>query len=397
MTAEPLVDCLTDPTGARGVLRDAAEGGPTAIDTSTGAVWVLHYEEIDRLAHDARLIGVGLTWFDVMGIDDGDLRQWYGALMFTNEGDTHGRLRRLVSQAFTPRSAERLRDTAASMVGEEFDRLEARGGGDLVRAFGRLPMRVMCRLLGVPEEDVIVFGDWADALSPVFGFMDPTQIEAAGAAVVALLGYVAELVEARRDDPAEDLITALLQAESEGDRLTHDELVAMVANLLVGGHDTTASQIGCTLLTLFRYPDAIDAVRTGRASLASAVSETIRYEPSIPLIPRTAAAPIEIGGTERPVGTSVLLSLMTANRDSAVWDDAEAFRADRFDSASSPRLLSFGTGAHYCLGANLARMTLEEVLRGLSMRAAKPLTDLDAVQWRMILGRSPVALDVAIV
>ncbi len=171
----------------------------------------------------------------------------------------------------------------------------------------------------------------------------------------------------------------------------------MVANLLVGGHDTTASQIGCSLLTLLGNLDAIDAVRTGRASLASAVSETIRYEPSIPVIPRTVAAPIEIGETERATGTLVAMSLMSANRDPGVWDHAEAFHAGRFDSASGPRLLSFGTGPHYCLGANLARMTLEEVVRGLSARSVKPRTDLNNVEWRMILGRSPVSLEVAIV
>lgn len=106
-----------------------------------------------------------------------------------------------------------------------------------------------------------MFGDWADALSLVFGFMDQTQIQAAGAAVVARLGYLAERVESRRDDPAEDLITALSKTESQGDRLTHDELVAMVANLLVGGRDTTASQIGCTLLTLLRHPTRSQRLR----------------------------------------------------------------------------------------------------------------------------------------
>src|SRR5205807_5529992 len=138
------------------------------------------------------------------------------------------------------------------------------------------------------------------ALNPVFGFMEPEQIDAAQSALGELLDYVARLVEKRQDDPADDLITALLSAEEDGDRLSNDEVVTMVANLLVGGHDTTTSQIGCTLLTLMRHPDAVAQLRSGNADVSAAVSETMRYEPSISVIPRTAAAPVDVGGVTRP-------------------------------------------------------------------------------------------------
>jgi len=391
---EPVVTTMGDPSGARDVLRAAAMRSATARDADTGMVWVLSYDEVSRVAHDPRTVGVGLGFFDLMGIDDGALRRWYSSLMFTNEGDTHGRLRRLVSRAFTPRSTERLRSAASEMVGDAFRRVQVDGGGDLIDAFGRVPMRVMCRLLGVPDADVAVFGDWADQLSPTFGFMDAEQIDVASGAIEQLLGYVGALVGARREDPADDLITALLAAEDEGDRLTHAELVAMVANLLVGGHDTTASQIACSFLTLLRHPDSLDEIRRRPAITSVAVMETMRYEPSIGAIPRTVAEPFPVGAEERPVGTAMLLSVMTANRDPAVWDEPDSFVVDRFASPTAPKLLSFGTGPHYCLGANLARMTLEETVLGLAAQHLTPARDLDEVEWRTVLGRSPVSLAV---
>src|SRR3954451_9175872 len=250
--------------------------------------------------------------------------------MFTNEGDTHSRLRRLVSRAFTPRSVKRLREHSAVIIAERFDVLAATGEGDIMDVFGRVAMRVMCRLLGVPEEDVDEFGAWADALSPVFGFMDAQQITDARSALHELLDYVAALVDKRHGDPHDDLITALLQAEEGGDRLHRDEVVTMVANLLVGGHDTTTSQIGCTLLTLMRHPDAVTRLRSGDADVSGAVSETMRYEPSIGIIPRTVAAPLDIGGVTRPAGTMVLLSVLMANRDPGAWERPDAFDVDRF-------------------------------------------------------------------
>jgi cytochrome P450 len=391
MHGEPTVDLLLDPGGVRPKLAAAAAVGPTAIDAVTGAVFVLRYDEIERLARDPRMMGVGLSLFDVMGIE-GALRQWYGSLMFTSEGEAHGRLRRLVSRAFTPRAVERLRDDAAKLVNEGFVQMETDGEGDLVQVFGRLSVRVMCRLLGVPEEDVDVWGSWAEALSPVFGFMEPEQIRAAEAALPELLPYIGALVEQRRGDPRDDLITALIRAEEDGQRLRRDEVVTMVSNLLVAADDTTTSQIGCTLLTLMRHPSAVAVVRADPAVTPAAVTESMRYEPSIGVIPRTTTAPVEIGGTTRPAGTMVLLAVITGNRDPAVWQHAESFDVQRFTRPSAPRLLSFGTGAHYCLGANLARMTLEETVAGFVARDIMPAEDLEDVRWRQVLGRSPASL-----
>jgi hypothetical protein len=196
-------------TSLHGVLRDAAQRGPLATDTLTGATVVLRQQDVEALAHDPRLRGVGLLLFDMMGITDGPLRDWYGRLMFTTEGDYHHRMRSLVSRAFTPRSVEGLRSAAAAMATEAVGTVSQRGG-DLIESCSTLATRITCRLLGVPESDVAVFARWAGTLSPVFNVMTPEQITAATAAITRLLSYVDELITRRREDPGSDLISALL-------------------------------------------------------------------------------------------------------------------------------------------------------------------------------------------
>jgi len=378
-------------------LRENAAEGPTAVDGVTGATIVFRYDDIDRLTRDHRLAGVGLSFFDLMGIDDGPLRDWYGGLMFTNEGDAHNRLRMLVSRAFTPRSVERLRLDAGALVAEAMASLEADGGGDLVSLFGRVPIRVMCRLLGVPESDVPVFSGWADDLSPVFTFMDDEQVADATTAIIEMLGYVRDLADRRCTDPGDDLITSLLASEEDGERLTPGELEAMVANLIVGGHDTTASQLGCTLLTLLRHPDEADRVRAAPELAASAAAESIRFEPSIYGIPRTVIEAIDVAGTELPPGSPMILSTAAANRQPDVWREPDTFDVTRFIDPNAPKLLSFGAGAHYCLGAALARMTVEEAVRGFtSGPTLEHADDPWQVEWRSVLGRSPTSIPVEV-
>jgi hypothetical protein len=190
-------------------------------------------------------------------------------------------------------------------------------------------------------------------------------------------------------------MTSLIRAEHDGDRLTREETVAMVANLLVGGHDTTASQIGCTLLTLLSRPSALAALRTDPSLLPLLVSETIRFEPSIAAAPRTVVEPIELCGIEHRPGAVVMCNFLTANRDPAVWHDPDSFVARRFAEPEPPRLLSFGGGPHYCLGAALARLTLEESVRAVAELAPSLRAAPDDIEWVQVLGRSPAHLPIA--
>ncbi|HEX2285449.1 MAG TPA: cytochrome P450, partial [Mycobacterium sp.] len=328
----------------------------------TGATVVLRLRDLEALAHDQRLVGIGLSLFDMMGIADGPLRDWYGRLMFTTEGEYHRRIRSVVSRAFTPRSVEALRgaaaDRAATAIGS------VRESGDLM-ATSMLGTHLICRLLGVPDSDVAVFKMWADALSPVFFVMTPEQIADATLAIIELQSYVDEFTTRRAKDPKGDLITALLAAEADGERLTHDETVTMIANLLVAGHDTAGSQIPCSALVALQHLDQLDGVAADDRRLASAAAETMRLEPSIPLIPRTALAPIDLHGTTIPAGAMVFLCIAAACRDASAWPDADRFDPDRFTRRDSARLPNFGAGTHYCLGTALAKVAVEESLRAL--------------------------------
>jgi cytochrome P450 len=377
------------------VLHEAAQQGPLATDEMTGATIVLRQRDLEALAHDQRLEGIGLAMFDMMGIADGPLRDWYGQLMFTTEGDYHRRIRSLVSRAFTPRSVEALRATAADMAAEAV--ASVRQGGDLVAACATLATRLMCRLLGVPDADVPVFAAWLDALSPVFLTMTPEQIAAATTAITELQSYVDELTSRRSKDPGRDLITALLASEADGERLTHGETVAMIANLLVAGQDTAGSQIPCSILVALQHRAELARVHEDEARLASAVAETMRLEPSIPYVPRTAVAPIELYGTTIPAGSMVFLCFAAACRDASAWHEPDRFDPDRFLRPDTPRLLNFGAGTHYCIGHALAKIAVEESVRAvLAADPALRLTEDPAeIPWRQVLGRSPARLVVS--
>jgi cytochrome P450 len=390
------VDTLVDLNGTfdsdlHAVLREAARRGPLAVDEMTGATVVLRHRDVDELAHDPRLIGIGLALFDMMGITDGPLRDWYGRLMFTTEGDYHRRIRSVVSRAFTPRSVGALRAAAAEMGAAAVT--EARLNGDLLSA-SSLGTRLMCRLLGVPEGDVAVFTKWADALSPVFSVMTPEQIADATHAITEMQSYVDELTTRRAKDPGDDLITALLAAEADGERLTHGETVTMIANLLVAGHDTAGSQIPCSILVALQHRDQLDGVLNDAARFTGAVNETMRLEPSIPAIPRTTVAPIELHGTTIPAGSIVMLCIAAACRDASAWPEPDHYDPDRFTRPDTAKLLSFGAGTHYCLGTALARIAVEEAVRAV-LAADPPLRlteDPAEIPWRQVLGRSPARL-----
>lgn len=377
------------------VLREAADAGPLATDPAMGATAVLRQRDAEALARDPRLSGVGLTFFDLMGIDDGPLRDWYGRLLFTTEGEYHRRIRSAVQRAFIPRSVEALRGPAAEMATAAVSEVMSEGG-DLVRACSPLATRMTCKLLGVPEADVPTFAAWADALSPVFFIMTTEQVAAATAAITELLAYADELTRRRAEDPGADLITALIDTATDGDRLTHDEVVTIIANLLVAGHDTTGSQVPCSLLVALRHRDELAGIGADDRRLASAVAETMRLEPSIPGVPRTATTTIELHGTTVPAGSIVWLSSAAASRDATAWTDPDRFDPDRFTRPGTPRLLVFGAGPHFCLGSALAKITVEETVRAaLGADLALRLADTDAdTPWRVVLGRSPSRLEV---
>lgn len=386
----------TDPPRVRAAMRESARHSPAAIEEDTGIVYIFGYEECRRVLNDKKLKGGELALFDLAGLTDGPLRDWYAGIMFANDGAPHHRLRRLVSKAFTPGAIQTLRPIAAALVNERLARLQENGSSDLVELLHDVPMYVMCALLGVPKADVPLFLEWVDALTPVFVVMTPEQIEAATSAIGALLDYTTDLCQRRQAEPASDLISALIAAEENGDRLTRAETAAMIANLLVAGHDTTASQSCVSSLTLLQRPDVMAMVRNSPEVLSSVTEETIRFEPSIVSSGRVPVSPYEAGGLTWPAGTFLMCAGITANRDPGVWDSPDEFVPLRFLAPDVPKMLSFGAGGHFCLGAWLARMTLEEVVRGVSHLGPALAVDVDTLEWIAPLGAYPKSLPVTL-
>lgn len=372
----------------------AARDFPVAQGSDQGEVYVFGHEAVRLGLTDRRFTGVGLSFFDASGVPEGELRDWYGRIMFTNEGQTHHRLRRLVGKAFTPKALTWLREEAREIATTRLAGLKASGGGNMLAEMRDVPMQLMCSLLGVPKEDVGKFFNWVADLSPVFAFMTPEQVETASAALHNLRAYVDEMVETRSATPRDDLITRLIEAEHEGDRLTRDETVDMVTNLLIAGQDTTLSQIACSLYVLFRYADWSELADLDDTALSSLVDETIRMEVSIAAAPRTTVEAVELEGKPLDPGAIVMLTTYTANRDPAIWDEPDAFRPTRFLDPDAPKMMSFGGGAHFCLGAWLARLTLEEVLRATIEARPQLRVDPESLEWISATGSNPVELPV---
>lgn len=384
----------TEPRLYRTTLRKAVRETRTAIDDDTGVTYVLRYNDIKSLLVDKRVIGGGRALFDSQNVPPGPLPDWFHSIMFSNEGPSQLRMRTLVQKAFTPRAIEGLRGRTAAIVEERLALLSAAGAGDLMAALHDVPMQVMCALIGAPPEDSGMLIEWVNALGPIFGQMTPQQIAAATHAISHMLEYSKRLRSDRQNAPSDDVMTGLIAAEENGDRLTADETAALVANLIIGGYDTTVSQIGCTALTMLRHPWAMDQVNSDPAIMDSIVSECFRFETGVPLTWREVVEPFELDGTVCPKGSVLFLNMLTANQDPTIWDKPEEFRPTRFSDDGTPRLIAFGGGMHHCLGSWLARMTIGEVIRGISALRPKLSVDPEVLEWEQVLGQNPKSLPV---
>lgn len=289
----------------------------------------------------------------------------------------HTRLRKLVASAFTARHAEALRPRVGSIVNGLIDAMLDRPQPvDLVAGFSLpLPAQVICEMLGVPAADIGQFHAWSDT---VIGDWQRDSDEIM-TALVELYGYFGRLIEIKRAQPADDLISALIAARDDTDRLSEQELTVMCCTLLIGGHETTANQINLSLLLLFDHPGQVARLRADPGLIPGAVEEVLRYTRLGGLAPaRVTSEDVAIGGVTIPAGDQVIPLFATANRDPSVFADPDRFDVTR-DAASH---LSFGAGVHHCLGAQLARVELQEAFRGLigrlpGLRLAVPASELE--------------------
>lgn len=275
----------------------------------------------------------------------------------------HTRLRGLVSREFTPRRVDEMRPAVTAMVDEILDGLAGAGGGDVmdVLAFP-LPVRVIGELLGIPDADRdqfrILVRDAAAALEPM---TSREAVRRAERASQEMNGYFRSLIAARRGNPSDDLISALIGLRDGGDRLSEEELVATIVLLFAAGFETTTNLIGNGLATLLAHPDEMQRLRNEPSLIPNAVEEMLRFESSVQLDARTALVDADVGGVDVPTGQVILTLLGAANRDPDRYPDP-----DRFDVArSGQQHLAFAAGIHFCLGAPLARLEGEVVFERL--------------------------------
>lgn len=314
--------------------------------------------------------------------------------MLNRDGDDHRRLRALVSKAFTPKMIEAMRPRVESIAAALLDKVAAQGHMDLINEYAfPLPITVIAELLGVPTDRQEDFRNWSDAFVRPALTLDE-QLASFGL-LQAFAAYMQQLVAERRQNPRDDLISRLIQAEEHGDRLSQSELFSMIALLIVAGHETTVSLIGNATLALLQHPRALAELRERPALIPGAIEELLRYDSPVERsLTRFVTRDVSLGGKQLRRGDLLIAVLGSANRDAARFADPTELDIHR---APNPHL-AFGKGIHYCLGAPLARLEGEIALRALIQRfpdlrlAAEPAE----LAWRAVpLFRSLVRLPVA--
>jgi len=304
--------------------------------------------------------------------------------MLQQDPPDHTRLRGLVVKAFTARRIEDMRPRIQEVVDQTIDAVFEKGHMDLIEDFAfRLPVTIICDMLGIPEEHREVFYNGSRnggrILDPVP--LTPEEITQANMVDAMTKMYFEPLFEMRRRNPGNDLITQLIQAEEAGDKLTNEEMTANIILLFGAGHETTVNLIGNGLLALFRNPDQLALLKANPSLMTNAIEEFLRYDSSVQMTGRVALEDVEdIGGKRIPKGEGVLCLLGSANRDPAVYPA----RPDRLDiTRPNVRPLSFGGGIHFCLGAQLARIEAETAISTLLRRLPElKLDDAEDPEWR---------------
>jgi cytochrome P450 len=338
----------------------------------------------DRFSNDPRN---NLAAKEVFGEPDPNALNPFDAmagkvLLFTDPPD-HTRMRNLVNKAFTRRTVEQLRPHVQDIVTGLIDDVIEKGEMDVIADFAYpLPALVICELMGVPVSDRDLFkglsGDVAPILDPV---TPPEKMQRALAALGQFVMYFAGLIEQRRTDPQDDLLSALIAAEEGGEHLTLEELFSLCVLVFIAGHETTQNLIGNGLLALLRHPDQLKQLETDPSGIRNAVEELLRYDSPVQLTVRSALEDIEVAGVTVKKGNEVIVLLGAGNRDPSRFEDP-----DRLDIArEKPQVVSFGAGVHFCMGAPLARLEAQIAFTELLARLPNIELAVDEPPWRKTL------------
>ena len=346
----------------------------------TRGFWsVTRFEDLVTVSRDTATYSSGEGHIQIYDIDDDALAA--RASMIDMDPPIHTRLRRLISSAFTPRHVQDYRAAIQLRVAACLDELEASGGGNWVDIVAKpIPIGVICDLMGVPEADHnyligltdhLVAGTGAEPLEPT-AYGNTTDLRLLpfnSPAAFAMSQYAAELADKRRQEPADDLITKLIEAEIDGERLSTEEFANFFRLMIFAGNETTRSSMAHLALHLEQFPETFDAVRKDRSLISAVTDEVIRYSSAILYFRRTVMTPTVLSGTELSPGDKVVMWYSAANFDDAQFSNPYEFRVDR--PTSSPHVAFGGGGAHFCLGASLARLEIAELItavldRGIS-------------------------------
>ena len=346
--------------------------------TPLGYVFTRH-QDVTAMLRDRRFHSALSQLPQMIGVD-GPIRDRQARSILAMEGAEHTRLRRLASPAFTPRATEKLRPFMREVVGNLVDPVAPTGRCELVGDICEpYPIPIICELLGAPKSDWKLFSLWATDIFRMFNTDAAEHLPLIEKAMGELDVYVRDMIDERRSRPADDLLSRLIAAEEEGDRMNTDELVMMVAAVLMAGTDTTRNQLACSVALLVQHPEQWAALAEDPSLAAQAVEETMRRLGAVQATMRFAAEDVDYRDVLFPAGTFVTAALAGGNHDPEVWPDPE--RLDISRPVSSTAQLTFGSGIHYCMGASLARAELQEALPVLARRMRNARIDGD-VEWK---------------
>lgn len=339
---------------------------------------VLRHAEAAALLRDRRLRPGSREMLLGQGVTDGPAARWWlDTLLNTMEPPDHPRLRRLVSGAFTARRVEQLVPALRRRAHDLVDAVADEGRCDFLPAFGDpYPLHAICEVLGVPDGLRPALAGWADDLGMIFTLGVPDFLPRIEAALAGLHDGVDELLALRRREPGDDLVSALIAAGDAGEQLSTDEVRAMVAELLFAATTTTRNQLGRAMVLFAEHPEAWALLRERPNLAANAVEEVMRLVPTMPAISRVAQEDLQVHDLHVPAGTFLLIVVATANTDPRVFDPVGLDI-----TAERPPQLTFGGGAHHCLGSWLARIQMREAFTVLAERMPGLEIDGEPV-WR---------------
>jgi cytochrome P450 len=385
-------DLTTTPAQLYPLLREAQRQAAIAIGPFGPEI--LSHELVRSVLRDNRFeIPPGLN-LAAQGITSGPLWDKVVNSLLGMEGPRHHRVRGVAAKAFTPRSVERLHTTIVEVIDDLVGSVSRRGHCDVVSDIARpYPVPVVCALLGAPSEDWEQFSLWADDVFKAFSFSFTPDLEpVVMRAWTEMDAYVDDMVARRRHTLTDDLLSDLIRAEHDGHRLDIVELRMMASGLMLAGTDTTRNQVAGSIDVMIDHPDQWQLLRDDPDLAMTAVDETMRHSPSVGATMRAATEDVELAGVVIPAGTMVITNTAAANRDPAIYDDADRFDITR---RGVPTILSFGAGVHYCLGANLARVEIAEALKAVTRRLSNPRRTGPA-PWKPLTSMSgPTSLPIA--